>query len=443
MASMVRMFWLLALFALVILNCMLVTSYLSMQPIVNMVAQSKVQANETAQLSEKYLTLWLHQVHKWFRDKAEGKEKVRAFIQEAKESGFSAIMTNVPWAWTEREEQNDIRIDTFDKDFMDVVCEESLKLHIVLGLNEFPPWVSAQRIDSQNYSEKGSPHQNCNKRDSIPSPALAHPEVWNLISNFVSKVTWKLTTKYGDCIETISPTVNNEFETRYTQEFDKMRDYSFHSLETYRRWQENKGLKPIDAFHYPCEPVCRPIVDQSESLHLWLTFRQEFLAKKYEALCFLVHAEWNVENVEKSREKNPACLLHFGEFFATTDVLNSNLLFYLARSPVVDHVVMDSNMALLGAPSSPSIVGVMVSTAKAYGKTVHYEAATERVFPCTDDGKLQQVQNSSVLKAGARLLQEGLQSAIDAGVDCLGITNLCAPKAAVDMMPRKSRWDQS
>ena len=79
---------------------------------------------------------------------------MRAFIQEAKASEFSAIMTNVPWAWTEREEQNDIRIDTFDKDFMDVVCEERLKLHIVLGLNEFPPWVPAQRIDSQNYSEK-------------------------------------------------------------------------------------------------------------------------------------------------------------------------------------------------------------------------------------------------------------------------------------------------
>ena len=40
------------------------------------------------------------------------------------------------------------------------------------------------------------------------------------------------------------------------------------------------------------------------------------------------------------------------------------------------------------------------------------------------------------------MLQEGLQSAIDAGVDCLGITNLCAPKAAVDMMPRKTRWGQ-
>jgi len=73
---------------------------------------------------------------------------------------------------------------------------------------------------------------------------------------------------------------------------------------------------------------------------------------------------------------------------------------------------------------------------------VHYEAATERVFPCTHDGKLQQVQNSSILRAGARLLQEGLKSALDAGVDCLGITNLCAPKEALGMVPPTNRTGQ-
>ena len=68
MASLVRISWLIALFALVILNCMLLTSYLSMQPIMNMVALQK-SVNEPAEnRPDMYLTLWLHQVHKWFRD---------------------------------------------------------------------------------------------------------------------------------------------------------------------------------------------------------------------------------------------------------------------------------------------------------------------------------------------------------------------------------------
>ena len=404
----------------------------------------QVEQNQAIQVApehepEKYLTLWLHDVHRWFRDKGEGKEKVRTFIQDAKLTGFNAIMTNLPWAWTEREKQNDIRLDTFDKDFMDIVCEENLKLHVLISLHEFPPWVSAERIALQNYSEEGSAHPSCSKVPCPPSPSLAHPEVWQLITTFFSETVWKLTTKYGDCIQTISPTASNEFESRYTQMFDRMRDYSFHMVEAYQQWQERQGLIPIDPFQYPCHAVCRPIFDQSESLHRWLEFREEFLAKRYEALCFLVHTDWNLG---KSQTQRPACLLHFGEFFATTEVLNSNLFFYLARSPVVDHIVMDSNMALLGAPSSPSIVGVMVSTARAYKKIVHYEAATERVFPCTHDGKLQQVQNSSILRAGARLLQEGLKSALDAGVDCLGITNLCAPKEALGMVPPTNRTGQ-
>ena len=38
----------------------------------------------------------------------------------------------------------------------------------------------------------------------------------------------------------------------------------------------------------------------------------------------------------------------------------SNLFFTLAKSPYVDELIMDSNMALLGAASSPSVVGLLV-----------------------------------------------------------------------------------
>ena len=54
MASLVRISWLIALFALVILNCMLLTSYLSMQPIMNMVALQK-SVNEPAEKSTRHV----------------------------------------------------------------------------------------------------------------------------------------------------------------------------------------------------------------------------------------------------------------------------------------------------------------------------------------------------------------------------------------------------
>ena len=45
-------------------------------------------------------------------------------------------------------------------------------------------------------------------------------------------------------------------------------------------------------------------------------------------------------------------------------------------------------MALFGAPVNPSIVGILVSAAQSYGKSVHYEAATERILLCDESGAL-------------------------------------------------------
>lgn len=41
---------------------------------------------------------------------------------------------------------------------------------------------------------------------------------------------------------------------------------------------------------------------------------------------------------------------------------------------------MDSNIALFGTPSSPNIVGILVSTAQDYGKSIHYKAISKRIL---------------------------------------------------------------
>ena len=93
-----------------------------------------------------------------------------------------------------------------------------------------------------------------------------------------------------------------------------------------------------------------------------------------------------------------------------------------------------SQMALHGVPASPSVVGVLISTAKRYNKHVHYEAATERIMHCDEHGNL--VDDPSQLqwdRGSALLLQKGVQYALDAGVDSIGVTNLCEPPVAGDL----------
>ena len=102
----------------------------------------------------------------------------------------------------------------------------------------------------------------------------------------------------------------------------------------------------------------------------------------------------------------------------------------MAKSEFVDHLVMDSNMALFGSPSSPSIVGILVSTAQAYGKSIHYELATERVIICNEKGIIENDLEKLDADSGVSLLiKSGIKVALESGVHAMGVTNLCEPKA--------------
>jgi hypothetical protein len=127
-------------------------------------------------------------------------------------------------------------------------------------------------------------------------------------------------------------------------------------------------------------------------------------------------------------------MLHLGEMFSSLDHLNGNPLFFLAKSKHVTDLIMDSNMALLGASSSPSAVALIIDIAREVGggkKTIHYEAATERLVPCNNRGRLTEKGGD----AAARLYRRGIQLALDSGVHALGFTNLCDPSKASKMLP--------
>eukprot|EP00522_Entomoneis_paludosa_P016839 CAMPEP_0172464636 /NCGR_PEP_ID=MMETSP1065-20121228/51044_1 /TAXON_ID=265537 /ORGANISM="Amphiprora paludosa, Strain CCMP125" /LENGTH=124 /DNA_ID=CAMNT_0013220919 /DNA_START=117 /DNA_END=488 /DNA_ORIENTATION=- len=92
-------------------------------------------------------------------------------------------------------------------------------------------------------------------------------------------------------------------------------------------------------------------------------------------------------------------------------------------------------MALHGSPSSPSVVGIVVSAAKKYNKIVHYEAATERIMECDGQGKPKDSKHHEATgiswdSGSPLLLRKGVQYALEAGADSIGITNLCTPRLA-------------
>ena len=373
-------------------------------------------APPNATLKEKYLTLWLHQRHAWFAHRP-----IAPFLRAAKDAGITAVMTNLPWAWTEREREGAIDFGNYGKDWLKEVCATGLKLFVVLSMSEFPPWATRERF-GDGVSEQVS-GEYCRKADTLWSPSIQNATTAALISKFFEAAVAHLVATHGTCLAGISPTFNNELETRYTQTYGCGRDYSSAVLDEFRRWQFLHGGAGVAMVppEMPFGHICRARTDGE--WHAWLVFREELLARHYERLCGTVHT------------RGARCFLHFGEFFATTDLLNSNLFFLLADSPFVDEVIVDSNMALLGAPSSPSIVGMLVSTARAYGKVVHYEAATERVIPCNDRGELVGTHEKS-REVAAQLYQQGISRALESGVDSLGFTNLCEPRLVTTLMPR-------
>jgi len=423
------------------LNNDVTDSYPNLRPQSGVKKPSNRPIEERKPVKDIYATLWLHQVHRWFGGEDQRLSRIREFLQEAKNSGITSIMGDLPWEWTEREKQGELDLVKFDKGWMKLVCEMDLNLHVVITMRDMPPWLqnSATHSGQSNLTEVGKCTSAPNPV-TTSSPSSAHPLVWDSMQSYTRMASHLLLQEYGTCIHSISPTMNNEFETRYSSTHNALRDYSVFMTEQYKDWQRQRHLQGPNSTTQittkqhgqpvlNCMGTCTSIVD-SQTWN-WLGFREEFLAKRYERLCELVHDGASQTNHAGS------CLLHFGEMFSTLDVIHSNLFFYLAKSPQVNHLVMDSNMALMGAPSSPSIVGVLVSTASNYNKTVHYEAATERIMACDDHGKL--IQENLILEASSKafwekgsplLLKSGVQYALDAGADSIGITNLCTPKLA-------------
>ena len=399
--------------------------------------QQRVQVPLTQPLQHKYLTLWLHQVHRWFGSDEQGDRitNVRSFLQQARDVGYTAVMTDLPWEWTERDEPDQLDLTSVNKDWIQQACDLGLQVQVVISMRDLPPWMwKVEQERNDTFTQKMSPA--CHKGDGIPMrlPCPAHPYVWERILRYTQNAAVALVQQYGsNCIHSLSPTMNNEFETRYSQMYSGMLDYSSSMATQYKKWQVDKGVvAPLvqEPRPFPCGTICEPFVNNN-AVWNWLAFREDFLAQKYIELC---------QAIKQAVGADMPTFLHFGENLATTgDFLNSNIFFQVARSAVVDELIMDSNMMLAGAASSPSAVGVIVSLAQVYNKKIHFEIATERVIKCNDVGRA--VVNNNMfspegLQQGSFLMiRSGIQNSLEAAIDSFGVTNLCQPSLTAYFMP--------
>ena len=383
-----------------------------------------------------YVTLWLRQCFQWWYDHVEFDliEMTRKFAKETKDSGFTHVVFDLPWIWTAFVHGLDLG-HFHEEQIMTIICEADLKLRIVLSMSEFPKFLYHVQDGLAENNEVGSSHETCNPNHRTTlNPTFSSEFVTQLTQKYIHDITFLLFEKYGSCISSISPTFNTLYESSMNHEHMLMRDYSQFHIDKYKAWQVSHGFAPsieeaLEPPQIPCEPICDPIVD--ESTLQWLEFRKLQMDKKYTEACQMIRT------VSNAKDQTVTCLLRFGEMFSSMDLLNSNVFFDAIQSPFVDGVVMQSDIFSYGSPSSPSIVGVLISTAKYYGKIVHYELSTELTLPCTDLGNLEAKAFESLKDgSGARLLlQSGLERALEAGVDGIGFANLCEPSTVNFLLP--------
>lgn len=308
-------------------------------------AQSFKRIELSRPLEDVYITLWLHQVHRWFGEPDVRRKNVREYLIKAKNAGFTSVMGDLPWDWTERDGRGVVSLTSWNKDWMEEACDVGMGLHVVIQMRNFPPWfmkdMDEHKARMVEMNQKCSDQSGKFYTHDTPFISSSDPTVWKLLQEFVEKASELLIEKYGSCLSSISPTMNNEFETKWSHMGKGMGDYSENILPHWTAWQHSRN----DSFVVDKPPV---VVDcdlstwnaiDSEKKMEWVGFREVFLARQYETLCSIVTKKTMAMSSEAS------CLLHFGEFFSTFDVLYSNLFFELAKSPHVGHMVMDSNVS--------------------------------------------------------------------------------------------------
>ncbi|GFR43114.1 hypothetical protein Agub_g4115 [Astrephomene gubernaculifera] len=325
-------------------------------------------------------------------------EKLIETLRNMKANGIKTVVFSESWDWAEPE-QGKIRFAYLDG-LMTCACKNAeIKVDFIFDLLQPPKWIyqrypdaRAHDADNRTYAWMSWFHQLSNKE----------------ARRFLGASATYLQQNYPGCIQAIQPVYNNEYEAKYTQEYDAYQDYSPYAIHAFREWLRSKGAalpQLSQRWQVPMktwDDVMPPKLhggdyygaDITARYWDWIKFREEHGAAHFNAACATVH------------EAGLQCFHHFPEFFSVIDAIYGAPMFkHIVASPVTDFVIMDSNFRTpYGTLMNPNKLRLYVGAAVPYGKPVYFEAAVERF-------------------ADLKLLEAGFRATLLAGAPNLGITN--------------------
>lgn len=256
------------------------------------------------------------------------------------------------------------------------VCSSGLQLIVILDARASPAWVFDQHPDAGLVDADG---------DVRKEISFSHGGAMQLLHAWHEAVLARLAAVNASCVHSVSPTFNNQYETKYTQERDAFQDYSPNTVALYRQylrsihggiahWNTRWGTKFADwaSFRPPPLHMHGPRWNDTltdPSYWDWQHFRHHHIHAAHEHCCqhFAAHGF--------------RCIMHFGEFFSANDAIYaSGSVFTLAASPWLDYIVVDSNFVTAAMlPNDPRVVQLLLSAMKPFGKPVFFEGAFEEI----------------------------------------------------------------
>ncbi|KXZ54054.1 hypothetical protein GPECTOR_5g162 [Gonium pectorale] len=325
-------------------------------------------------------------------------DKLIATLQQMQAAGMKTVVFSATWAWTEPEEKKP-RIDYINW-LMDCACKTSeLKVDLILDMVTAPAWLWTRYHDAAAYDSEGRNYTRI---------SIYHPLSGVVGRRHLEAISSHLAKTYPGCAVAIQPVYNNEYEAKYTQEYDAFQDYSPYALLAFQNWLKAKTTDlnyfnsrwgtQFKHWDLVSPPVlrCRGFMGVDFSSRYWdfLKFREEWGSEVFNSACAAV------------QRGGLKCFHHFPEFFTVLDAIYGASMFKrIAGSPHTDFVIMDSNfMTPYRTLIKPHKLRIYIAAAASYGKPVYFEAAVEQF-------------------KGLEILEAGFRNSMLAGGENLGITN--------------------
>jgi|GEM_PF-4485120 len=337
------------------------------------------------------------------------------FLDDIKSWGANTIITDIPWMGVEKSE-GQFDFSAYDP-YLDHVRERGLNLILVLDTGILfgtdhsnpdyqgaPKWLFEKYPDARSQDFDGT---------SYPQLSFTHKEANQKYQDYLSRAVRYYNGKYGDHVLAYNPNFNNQMETRFAQQGFKWQDYGPTAQAAYREWLQDEygSIDKLNArwrtsFSSFEEPRMLAVNYNQRG------FDPDVAPQFIDVMKFREHAlEGAVSGAADAiKDAHGKVYLHFGEVLTKIDAIFTSPLELLAK--YADVIAVDCHhLTGDGSVSDPSIVGLMVSHARANGATVIYEDSVEPIAP-PEIGKRRDV-----------IVRESIRWAFANGATGLGFAN--------------------